>query len=375
MKVCKGIFFLWGPLHMLRTSLIGIFPIAISPEVTMVHTTLDNEPPEDRCECERTTEIPFLDTSLKIENGKIDIDLYKKKTDRNQYLLPSSCHPKSTTKSIPYSLSLRIVRICSKDENKDMRLSELKELLLARNYPESLIDRGIEMAKKIPRKVALMKVKKKASENRSIFIAKYDPRIPALEPIVAKHWRAMKSQDKYLKDCFTQPPLIGFRRQANIRDLLIRSKIPPPPKPYPERTRNGMTNCGKMCPACPYIKYGKEVSINDKEKWNINRRMTCETYNIIYMLECQKDKCRQRYIGTTGRQLKLRLAEHRGYISNQVISKATGAHWNLPGHSLADLRVTILEQTKYKNEEYRKEREKHFIRKFDTFNSGINREW
>ena len=130
-------------LHELYKEINKIHPTL---KFTMVHTTLDNEPPEDRCECERTTEIPFLDTSLKIENCRIDIDLYKKKTDRNQYLLPSSCHPKSTTKSIPYSLSLRIVRICSKDENKDRRLTELKELLLAQNYPESLIDRGIEKA-------------------------------------------------------------------------------------------------------------------------------------------------------------------------------------------------------------------------------------
>ena len=94
-----------------------------------------------------------------------------------------------------------------------------------------------------------------------------------------------------------------------------------------------------------------------------------ELYNVICILECQKEKCRQRYIGTTGRHLKVRLADHRGYITNQVTSKATGAHSNLPGHSLADLRVIILEQTKYKSEEYRKEREKHFIRKFNTFNT------
>ena len=62
---------------------------------------------------------------------------------------------------------------------------------------------------------------------------------------------------------------------------------------------------------------------------------------------CQKDNCRQRYIGTTGRQLIQRLAEHRGYITNQVLTKATGAHWNLPGHSLADLRASVLEQSKY----------------------------
>ena len=130
-----------------------------------------------------------------------------------------------------------------------------------------------------------------------------------------------------------------------------------------------------MCTACPYIKYGKEVKINKKETWTLNRRFTCQTFNIVYMLECQIERCKQRYIGTTGRQLKFRLDEHRGYIINQVTSKATGAHWNLPGHSLADLKVTILEQTNTKDEDYRKEREKYFIRRFDTFNRGINREW
>ena len=52
-----------------------------------------------------------------------------------------------------------------------------------------------------------------------------------------------------------------------------------------------------------------------------------------------------------------------------------GAHYNLPGHNLADLKVTILEQTKSSDEDYRMEREKYFIRKFDAFNKGLNREW
>ena len=72
---------------------------------TMEHTSIPNEPKEDRCDCEFKSSIPFLDTSLSLENGKIEIDLYRKKTDRNQYILPSSCHPKTTTSAIPYSLS------------------------------------------------------------------------------------------------------------------------------------------------------------------------------------------------------------------------------------------------------------------------------
>ena len=66
----------------------------------------------------------------------------KKETDRNQYILPTSCHPMNCTKNIPYSLSLRIVRICTKEDKRYQRLGELKELLLDRNYSPALVDRA-----------------------------------------------------------------------------------------------------------------------------------------------------------------------------------------------------------------------------------------
>ena len=134
-----------------------------------------------------------------------------------------------------------------------------------------------------------------------------------------------------------------------------------------------MKKCGKSCTACPYMLEGKYIKIDERTTWKIEKNVSCNSFNVIYLLECKR--CRLRYIGTTGRQLKLRLAEHRGYITNQVVNTATGAHYNLPGHSLADLKVTILEQTKSSDEDYRIEREKYFIRKFDAFNKGLNREW
>ena len=146
----------------------------------------------------KTSSIPFLDTSISIENERVEVDLHRKKTHRNQYLLPSSCHPKSTSAAIPYSLALRIVRICTSQEKRDLRLKDLKELLLARNYPENLIDSSINKAKKIPRKVALFKVRKKVDQKRPVFSIKYDPRMPSIQNIQAKHWRAMVAQNKYL---------------------------------------------------------------------------------------------------------------------------------------------------------------------------------
>ena len=245
--------------------------------------------------------------------------------------------------------------------------------MLARQYPESLIDRSIEKARKIPRQIALLKVKIKEKEKQPIFAVKYDPRMPALQPMLAKHYRSMVSQDTYLKQCFPKPPLTAFRRQNNLRNFLIKSKLPPPYSTHPRRNLNGMKKCGRMCQACPYVKEGKEVKINQNSIWKIERRMTCESYNVIYMLDCEK--CGEKYIGSTIRQLKHRVADHRGYISNQVTSRATGAHWNLPGHSLAHMKVTILYQSKSRDKDYVRESEKYLIRKFDTMNSGIGREW
>ena len=119
----------------------------------------------------------------------------------------------------------------------------------------------------MPRKVALFKVKKKTSEKRPVFATKFDPRIPALQPMIAKYWRAM-TQEKYMKGCFSQPPLIAFRRQTNCRDLIIKSRVPRAPRPYPSRTEGGMTKCGKSCPACPYILPTKTVKIDTQNIQN-----------------------------------------------------------------------------------------------------------
>ena len=94
----------------------------------------------DDCDCESTDNIPFLDTSLSIINSRICSDLYRKPSDRCQYLLPQSCHPPHCTQNIPYSLALRIVRICSDEKSRDARLNELKQMLLSRNYSKNIIN-------------------------------------------------------------------------------------------------------------------------------------------------------------------------------------------------------------------------------------------
>ena len=182
----------------------------------------------------------------------------------------------------------------------------------------------------------------------------------------------MTNQNQHLKEVFPEPPLTAYKRQANLRQHLVRAKIADPPILRPKRELRGMAKCGQGCTACPYILEGRNIK-NNGLTWRINRKVDCNSYNIVYLIECDKDKCKKRYIGESKRSLKYRLADHRGYVLNQYIDKVTGAHFNTAGHSLSNLKITILEQVKKRDTEYRKQREKYFIRKFNTINIGLNK--
>ena len=321
------------------------------------------------CDCCLPNSLAFLDTSCRISDGRIILDLYRKPTDRNQYLLTSSCHPTHVTSNIPFSLALRIVRICSLPEDRDRRLTELKVMLLERNYKPKLIEAAIAKAKSIPRMEAIKKVEIEKQKRRPVFVVTFDPRLPSISSIVQKHWRTM-TKDPYLKQVFDEPPLIAYRRPKNIKDLIIRAKVPPMAPTRPKRIIPGMSKC-KGCPTCPYVKQGKMVKATGTNyKMDIKDQVNCQTENIVYCIECQK--CSVQYIGETQRSLQDRIAEHRGYIMNQHRTKATGEHFNLPGHQLSDMRVTVLEKIR-NNTLYRKQREQMWIQNFNTKYRGLNK--
>ena len=134
-----------------------------------------------------------------------------------------------------------------------------------------------------------------------------------------------------------------------------------------------MKKCGK-CVTCPYVRPGKTIKAS-ATKFTVELRtsMDCNTRNIIYCIQCLKHGCGQQYIGQTQNSLKDRFNQHRGYVNNKKLEKATGLHFNLAGHSISDMHVTIVEKVHSRDEFIRKRRESHYIQKFNTKHKGINR--
>ena len=108
--------------------------------------------------------------------------------------------------------------------------------------------------------------------------------------------------------------------------------------------------------------------------WKINKRVDSNTWrkkHNIYLLECDKTNWKEKYIGETERYFKERVKEHIGYTRTNKLNQSSGYHFNLLGHSIHNMKFTIVEKVKSSDSIYR--REKYFIDTFDTFRNGMNK--
>ena len=370
-RFLDDIYILWvGSSQKLHEFLDELNQVHPTIKFTVSHTTPTYE--DHPCDCQPSDNLAFLDTSTAIRGNKISVDLYKKPTDRCQYLLPSSCHPPHITENIPFSLAYRIVRICSEPASRDKRLTELKDMLTSRGYKSRLIDQAIEKARIIPRERALERVNVDKSKNqrRPVFSIEYHPALPPLSSALKKHWRVMVD-DPHLKEAFPLPPMVAYRRPPNLKETLIRAKVPPV-NFRPRRKTPGMKRCPYDCNTCPYVQPGRIVKASGSNyKHDIESPMDCQTSNLVYCVSC--DKCPDQYVGETEKTLAIRFTQHRGYVRNEKLDTATGTHFNLPGHSLSNMKVTILEKIKSNEPMMRKTRESYYIKKFNSKHKGMNK--
>ena len=110
-------------------------------------------------------------------------------------------------------------------------------------------------------------------------------------------------------------------------------------------------------------------SSNTSKKIEINGTFNCKTRNVVYCITCEH--CKLQYIGQTTRSLDERVREHIGYIRNLYTNQATGEHFNLSGHELYHLKVSVLEKVWNLGEVYFK---------YENLNTSevlwlISREW
>ena len=101
---------------------------------------------------------------------------------------------------------------------------------------------------------------------------------------------------------------------------------------------------------------------------NLNLKLLL-TRNVVYCITCEH--CKLQYIGQTTRSLDERVREHIGYIRNLHTNQPTWEHFNLPGHELYHLKVSVLEKVWDHWRSLLEVRESKYSRDFRTELKGI----
>ena len=122
----------------------------------------------------------------------------------------------------------------------------------------------------------------------------------------------------------------------------------------------------------PYIQRGSTLRVKASDyKHDIESAVDCQTSNLVYCISC--DRFPEQYVGATQKTLAQRFCQHRGYLRNSKLDQLTGRHFDLPGHSMANMKVTIIEKIHSNDPQMRKTRERLYIQNFNTYYKGMNR--
>ena len=211
----------------------------------------------------------------------------------------------------------------------------MKAQFLGRGYPEKIIDIAIQKARNKERDDLLAIQSKEIVKMSAVpVVINYNPALPNTfirqifekkKPILYRNPDTMGLANLSF--------LTTFRRAPNLRNLLVKSDI------SPRQYNKGSRPCGKSCYLCKMMNTATSItSTSNRYKIEIKKEITCNTRNVIYLIECKK--CKKQYVGQTGNSLKERFRGHLQDINTANKFKPVSKHFTSEGHSKNDVIIT-----------------------------------
>ena len=307
--------------------------------------------------------ISFLDVTVILDKGKLTTNLYRKSTDRQQYLHYKSDHPRHCKNSIPYSQAHRFKRICSRQEDFEASTQNLKNVLERQRYPPRVIEDAIEKATQLDRADLLENRTRQHDTQRTNLCLTYSMNFPNVNNILRRHYNIIEQSER-LKRALPTVPGVTYRRSRNLKDTLVNSRL------NSSQPDSGCRPCMKArCLVCKQMNQTSTASsTNSQYSIKVRGQLTCDSSNVIYLLQCEV--CKMQYVGQTETAFRLRFNNHRAHaksLPNLPLSR----HLSLPNHTFDKLSVTLLE-TGFKSNRDREQRESYLIYRFNTIKKGIN---
>jgi len=99
-----------------------------------------------------------------------------------------------------------------------------------------------------------------------------------------------------MKDAFPEPPLVAYRRDANLEDILVHKKH----NKMFFRNPNRSGPCGaQRCAICPYMIDADSFEDAASKKYTVRNSVDCKSSTVVYAVFCERCQAYV-YVGETG---------------------------------------------------------------------------
>lgn len=340
------------PLHYLRylDDIWGVWD-GSQEEFQIFLSVLNSHDPSITLKSETNqTHIDFLDTTVYKgpqfpATGQLDIKVFFKKTDTHALLFKSSFHPAHTFRGLVKSQLLRFWRICTQKTDFKAAVGILFKSLRKRGYTRPFLRNCYK---------TFLRQREETPGDIVPLICTYNSGHKLLNRQLKDNFESFQSciKDKYKLELRV---ISAYRRNRNLRDLLVRAKLPSLTAVKPQLL-------DKHFCTLEYVR-----NCDNGVVYLLKQRFTTRLKNCIYLIFC--NGCGIKYVGETRNSLATRMVQHR-YNIRHGKEADTPLVGHFLRHGLDSLRIAGLQHNELWTDKNRKRAERQWIYRLGTREPG-----
>lgn len=302
-------------------------------------------------------EVNFLDvTTFKgtrfSETGRLDFRVHFKETDTHSLLHKTSFHPKHTFQGIVKSQLLRFHRICSEPSSFLRATKTLFSALRHRGYSRTFLRKILRTFREPKRP----KPGETAPKDKLIpLVTHFSEQSVQLNLAVKANFSKFLTGSNFLQK---HKPIAAFRRNKNLKDVLVHSKLQTAPNYSKSST-------------IKYFAPQKVIKSRSTGRiFHLSHVLNGRVSNCVYLIFCTR--CRRQYVGQTKNELQYRIYQHVYNITHKI-EKRRHLVLHFLSHGLTSLRFSGLQTCAFWTLSDRLRAEKLWMKRLDTmFPKGLN---
>jgi len=308
------------------------------PELTTFVDSMNSYHNSIKFTVEKSLEkVTFLDVNIFKDadfhsSNCLSVETHIKETNKQTYVHRSSYHPSSTGKGIAIGEAKRYLRTNSIESTFKSFIKKHTNQLIQRGYPPNETTAHVSTVTYDQREAALTQ-KQKRRNNRPVFVSRYSPLAKKALNVIRQHWCHLAA-DNRVGHLFPQSPIMAYRMNRNLKQKLVRAKLPPlsstnihPPvniripldhtPVHEHETSNTLQWHPDFIHHCAirscFLHKILNTTIRIKSSvtfrtYRTHGRINCNSKNVVYAITCTK--CKKQYVGQTTGSLRHRISQH-----------------------------------------------------------------